>query len=132
MDDEKRTLDELDPPAWGPPPRDTTGLVIRCHELRRKPLGEFTVGDLRVAIQQRLGPLHRLVPRAIAILEANHLVEGDYYPGELLVAVLAIDKTYWHEHVPEWGDVNLIADQVMQACEYIRDPLAAFKADTFK
>jgi CDI immunity proteins len=106
--------------------------VRRCHELRRKPLADFEVGDLRVAIQQEIGPLHRLVPRAVEVLAANPLAEGDNYPGELLLAVLAIDKSYWHEHVDEWGDVNVIADNVMQACEYIREPLRTFKLDTFK
>jgi hypothetical protein len=76
--------------------------------------------------------LRFLVPRALAVLEPNHLVEGDSYPGDLLDAVLRIDKSYWHEHVDEWGDVNLIADEVMQACEYIREPLRAFKVETFK
>jgi contact-dependent growth inhibition (CDI) system CdiI-like immunity protein len=127
-----RTLDELDPPAWRPPPSDATGLVRRCHELRRKPLADFEVGDLRVAIRQEIGPLHRLVPRAVEVLETNPLVEGDYYPGELLLAVLNVDKSYWQAHVDEWSDVNFIADNVMQACEYIREPLKTFKLDTFK
>ena len=76
--------------------------------------------------------LRFLVPRAIAILELNHLVEADSYPGDLLNAVLRIEKSYWREHVDEWGDVNRIADEVMQACEDIREPLHAFRVDTFK
>ena len=124
---ETRTLDELDPPAWGPPPPDTTGLVRRCHELRLKPLADFQVDDLRVAIRQEIGPLHRLVPRAVEVLQTNPLAEGD---SELLLAVLAVDKSYWQAHVDEWSNVNLIADNVIQACEYIREPLKMFKLDT--
>ena len=30
-----------------------------------------------------------------------------------------------------WSEVNLIADNVIQACEYIREPLNRFKLDTF-
>ena len=131
LDVETRTLDELDPPAWGPPPPDATGLVRKCHALRQKPLADFEPGDLRVMIGQEIS-LRFLVPRALVLLEANHLIEADSYPGDLLLMVLAIDKAYWQEHVREWQDVNLIADEVIQACEYIREPLQAFKFDTFK
>lgn len=41
--------------------------------------------------------LRYLIPRAITILEANPLAEGDMYPSDLLSAVLHTDKTYWRE-----------------------------------
>ena len=75
--------------------------------------------------------LRFLVPRALVLLETNHLIEADSFPGDLLLTVLGIDNAYWQEHVHEWQDVNLIADEVMQACEYIRAPLQASKFDTF-
>jgi CDI immunity proteins len=75
--------------------------------------------------------LRFLVPRALALLEPNHLIEADFYPGDLLWTVLGIDKAYWQEHVQEWLDVNLIADEVTRACEHIRERLQAFKLDTF-
>src|SRR5262245_41729932 len=42
--DEHATSDELDPPAWGPPEYDSY-LVRTCHELRKKPLSQFTIED---------------------------------------------------------------------------------------
>jgi CDI immunity proteins len=92
--DDRRTLNELDPPAWGPPCRDDTNLVRRCHELRQTPLAEFGVEDLRIMIGQQVS-LPYLIPLATTILQANALAEGDYYPGDLLHAVLRADKSYY-------------------------------------
>ena len=38
--DRTKTLDELDPPAWGPPTYSSY-LVTTCHRLSAKPLNEF-------------------------------------------------------------------------------------------
>ena len=91
--DERRTLDELDPPAWDAS-GDATALVKRCHELRRTPLSDFTVEDLRVMIGQEISLIY-LVPRAIEVIEANALAEGDFYPGDLLHALVRVRDGYW-------------------------------------
>jgi hypothetical protein len=96
-DTSKRTLDTVDPPAWGPAPPDATFLIKRCHELRTKPLRDFTVEDLRIMIGQQVA-LIRLVPLALDRLELDPLAEGDYYPGDLLASVLQADATVW-----EWS-----------------------------
>ena len=54
----------LDAPAWGPAPAEATYLVRRCHEVRNKPLDEFTVEDLRLMIGQQIA-LQHLVPLAL-------------------------------------------------------------------
>ena len=53
-DESKITLDTVDPPAWGPAPPDATPLITRCHELRTKPLRDFTAEDLRIMIGQQV------------------------------------------------------------------------------
>jgi hypothetical protein len=126
---ESRTLDELDPPAWGAASYDSY-LVRRCHELRRTPLRDFEVEDYRIMIGQQIA-LPILVPRAINILQANPLAEGDFYPGDLLKAVLGIEKPYWHAHVEQWQDVHEIADGLTRAVDELRDPISAFKTTTF-
>jgi hypothetical protein len=84
--DERRTLDELDPPARPAADYDSR-LVTRAHDLRRKPIGDFTAEDLRIMIGQQVALAH-LVPRALDALELNPLAQGDFYPGDLLQAVL--------------------------------------------
>jgi hypothetical protein len=93
-DKSKVTLDTVDPPAWGPAPPGATSLIKRCHELRTKPLVDFTVEDLRLMIGQQVG-LTRLVGLAHRRLRADPLVQGDYYPGDLLASVLGVDGAFW-------------------------------------
>src|ERR1700729_2077109 len=89
-DESKRTLDTVDPPPWGPAPSDATSLIKRCHELRTKPLMDFTVEDLRIMIAQQvaLGPL---VALSLDRLQPDVLV-GDDFPGDLLASVLQIGR----------------------------------------
>jgi hypothetical protein len=96
-DESKRTLDTVDPPAWGPAPPAATSLIKRCHELRTKPLRDFTLEDLRIMIGQQVA-LNRLVPLALDRLRPDPLVEGDAYPGDLLASVLRVDTAFW-----EWS-----------------------------
>jgi len=77
---DERTLNELDPPAWGPPSPEDTTLVQRCHEVLRTPLSELDVEDLRPLISQQVS-LRYLIPRAIAVLQTNPLAEGTSTPA---------------------------------------------------
>ena len=129
--DEQRTLNELDPPAWPPPSEDyPTNLVRRCYELRQTPLANFDVEDLRFMIGQQIS-LRYLIPRAISILEANPLAEGNMYPGDLLSALLRADKAYWHANVGQWQEVEAIASGLVSAVEELRDSIEAFTTSTF-
>jgi len=97
----RKTLDELEGVVWGEPEWDS-GLVTRCHELRTKPIGEFTVGDLCVMIGQRISvPI--LLPLALDILEREPFADAEYYPGDLLESVLGMQDEWWERHA-EWHD----------------------------
>jgi len=74
-DESKRVLDILDPPAWDPAPPDAPFLTKRCHELRTKPLGDFTVEDLRIMIEQKVA-LHRLVGVALTVFHGVDVDEA--------------------------------------------------------
>jgi hypothetical protein len=93
-DKSKRTLDTVDPPAWGPAPPGATALIKRCHELRTKPLVDFTVDDLCVMIGQQVA-LNRLVPLAVERLRPDPLMADDDYPVDLLASVLGVDPAFW-------------------------------------
>lgn len=47
------TIEQLERDVWPGPGPDDTSLVRRCTELRRKPVAEFTIEDLRVMLGQR-------------------------------------------------------------------------------
>jgi hypothetical protein len=93
-DESKRILDILDPPAWGPAPPDATPLFKRCHELRTKPLRDFTTEDLHIMIGQQIA-LQLLVGLALDRLRPDSLTEDDDYPTDLLASVLRVDPAFW-------------------------------------
>ena len=91
-----QTLDELEGVEWGPPTYDS-GLVTNVHRLRRVPLNQFRLEDLRLMIGQQVG-VDYLVPRALDHLEAHPLASGDMYPGDVLAAVARLPDGYWSKH----------------------------------
>lgn len=97
MHDDDQTLEQIEQDYWPEPPSDATFLVRRVTALRRVPLAELGVEDLRIMIGQGVG-LPVLVPRALAVLEREPLAEGDFYPGDLLSAV-ARKHDQWNDAV---------------------------------
>ena len=93
MDIAKQTLEKLENDVWAEPTFDSH-LETTCHRLRKVPIDEFEVEDFRIMIGQDLG-LKFLMPFALEILEENPLAEGDYYPGDLMKAVLTVRSDFW-------------------------------------
>ena len=70
---------------------------------------DFEIEDLRIMISQDIG-LKFLLPLALQELEKNILVEGDYYPGDLLSAVLTSEVNFWKENPIYWKAVKKVLD----------------------
>lgn len=87
----KKTLEQLDGENWGAP---TIGshLSVSCHKLRQKPIGEFSVENLRMMIGQKFS-LEWLMPLALERLQVDPMVEGDNFEGDLLSSCLKAVKT---------------------------------------
>ena len=128
--DTSRSLNELEPPDWGDAPSDATGLVVSVHAARQKPLAELTDEDLRLLIGQNVS-LDRLVPLALRKLEENPLIEADYYPGDLLNAVLTVDSTFWRGHDELASELDGILREVEQALELLQEPIAQFRFSAY-
>jgi hypothetical protein len=88
-----RTLQELEGEDRGEPTWDSH-VVTELHRLRRVPLKDFRIEDLRLVIGQGDG-LPFLVPMALWHLERDPLAEGDFYPGDLLKSVAGVDDAFW-------------------------------------
>ncbi|MFE4801034.1 contact-dependent growth inhibition system immunity protein [Streptomyces sp. NPDC056708] len=82
-----RSLEGLEDDRWPAPSGDATRLVATAHALRRKPIGELTVEDMRLLIRQNEG-LPYLLPLALEVLRLDPMAEGHMYEGDLLSAVL--------------------------------------------
>jgi hypothetical protein len=87
------TLDELEGVEWGSPMYDSS-LVANVHRLRRVPLKQYRLEDLRLMIGQQVG-VEYLVPRALDHLEAHPLASGDFYPGDVLAALSRLPDSFW-------------------------------------
>lgn len=77
-------------PSKNPP----TTLVAKCEALLLKPLNEYSIENLRMMVGQQIG-LEFLIPLAVEKLQEDILAEGDFYPGDLLAAVLRTDRSFW-------------------------------------
>lgn len=99
-----KTLENLEKEVWGAPPYDSH-LVIRIHELRKIPLIEFSIEDLRINIGQNFS-LDYLIPLAIEKLEVNLFAEGDLYEADLLQAVLNVKSEYWINNKTYWKAIK--------------------------
>jgi hypothetical protein len=99
--DRNKNLEELEGEVW---PDSSFGsyVVQESQRLRKTPLDELSIENLRLLIGQQIG-LEFLVPIALEHLYVNPFVSGDFYEGDLLVAVLGLPETFWMEH-PEWNN----------------------------
>ena len=95
-----KSLQELEQSDLGEPTYDSH-LVTTVHRLRRVPLRQFSIEDLRIMIGQSIG--FRTVPIALQHLRKDPFAGGDFYPGDLLKSMLTADSTFWRDH-PEWRD----------------------------
>jgi hypothetical protein len=121
-----KSLEELEGENWGEP-NYPSHLVTTCHRLRRVPIGQLSVEDLRILLGQSIGVKY-LVPLSLEILRRDPLAEGDYYPGDLLCSVLRLEANVWSEH-PEWVNaVNSIVETMKEIPTEIRDTLEIFKS----
>lgn len=102
---QQQSLEELEQQEWGDPSTAPTPLVKRCIELSKVSIDSFSVSDLRLMIGQKFGLLF-LVPIAIEKLQKDIFIEADYYEGDLLAAVLAINSEFWKENQNCWKQIN--------------------------
>jgi hypothetical protein len=107
------TLEQIEGDVWGDPAPGATDLMTTVHRLRRKPVGALTAEDLRLLVAQQVG-LEVLVPRALTRLERDPLLEGDYYPGDLLVATLKVPVSYWSTHPDQLARADSVVTSVAE------------------
>lgn len=122
----RKTLQELERQDWGEPPFPSS-LVRTCHALRRKPLRDFTVEDLRIMIGQNIS-LNYLMPLAIEHLQRDPLAAGDFYPGDLLATVLRVTSGFWQVQPRLRQAVQDLVDHLTPFPEDLHPALQAFQS----
>lgn len=125
------TLEELENDFWGDP-EYKSHLVTECHKLRKVPLADLNIENLRILIGQKVG-LKFLVPLALEYLEKDPLSEGDMYKGDLLACVAAIGNDFW-ELYPDLNNrlVNVKNDLSILSDTITKELLPALKNISYK
>jgi hypothetical protein len=121
--DGSKSLQEIDGEDWGDPETAETPMIGRVLGLRRKPLRELTHGEVRLAVGQKVGfPI--VLEVAIRRLRADPLIEGDYYPGDVLAALVRLDEDDWEGRDDLRSD---LAELFRQAMEQSSEDADAFR-----
>ena len=90
------TLQNLENSEWLSSDYDSR-LIRRIKELRKIPLYEYSIEDLRIMISENVG-LEYLIPLALEKLHEDILAEGNLYKGDLLLAVVNSRDAFWKNH----------------------------------
>ena len=92
-----KSIEQLENNVWEMPNEFPTDMIKRCFEYRKISIAELTTEQIRLLISQEIG-IQYLIGTAIEKLKRNILAEGDFYEGDLLVAVSKIPAEYWTEN----------------------------------
>ena len=71
--------------VW-PEPEFQSGLVLRCHAARKKPIDTLSDLELATLLNQDIGVKH-ILPEAVHRLAQNQPDDTEYYDGQLKEAV---------------------------------------------
>jgi hypothetical protein len=121
-----QNLDQLENYTWPDAQDSDTGLVKRCTALRRKPLQQYTIEDLRVMIGQKFG-LEFLIPLALERLQDDPLASGDCYPGDLLAATMRVNVEYWSDHLDQQEILDSIVSNLSELPPYFEREIEAYQ-----
>jgi len=105
-----RTLEQLEGEVWGEPQFDSY-VVTESHRLRRVPIRQLTVENLRLLVGQKLG-LPWVLELALEILEVEPFAEGDLYEGDLLASVMELSRAELSACSELLERVRLVAESV--------------------
>ena len=87
-----KSVDELEGTAPRPP--FPTEYAARVAAARRRPIRELSEADLRALLTQKHAPAY-LLPLAAERLAHDPWLEAEYYEGDLLSAICAVDPSFW-------------------------------------
>ena len=123
---DRQSLDDIEGTTWGPAPEGATTLVATVHELRRKPVDQLSLADLRLLIGQHVG-VDVLLPRVLELLKRDPLVEADFYPGDLLQSVLRLSSSYWQQNPDLAQTIKKVLDSLPDVPQELQAKVASFR-----
>ncbi|GBF77382.1 hypothetical protein PA598K_05930 [Paenibacillus sp. 598K] len=121
-----KTLEELDGEIWAKP-EFQSALVKKIHQLRKKPITNFTNEDLRLCLSQQEG-LEYLVPVALQKISNQPFHSGDLFVGDLLVSVLRIKGDFWDKNPHLYIELRQLIAGVKEVLKRIEEQLIKFES----
>ena len=112
-----KSIEQLENDVWKEPIHFPSNLVINCYKYRKIPIDELTIEQLRVLISQQIG-LKYILGIVINKLEQNILSEGDFYEGDLLMAVSSLPTEVWTEYETEFLKFKSIVEVNSSTIKY--------------
>lgn len=110
--DPSKSLEQLDGDDWGKPTYESH-LVVTCYKLRKIPLSQFEPENFRILLSQNFS-LEYLIPLVLDLLESDPWIECDFFPGDLLKAVLEVEEKHWHENSRQRERLTRIAKKARE------------------
>ena len=96
-----KSLLELGAWSWNREPSEIElnpdRFTIELDRISKKKLCQYTPSDIYIAVSQEKG-LQYTQPMAVALLSDDLLIDCEFYPGDLLKAVLSVPTTYYQLH----------------------------------
>lgn len=89
-----KSIEQLEDHVWSQNGDFPSGLVERCFNYRKVPIGSLTNEQLRTLLAQRIGITY-ILPIVIAKLEKNPLCGGNLYEGDLLESTMRVEVALW-------------------------------------
>lgn len=122
-----KSIESLEKKSFAAVSTDESSIVQRLSRLRKVPINEFQIDDIRFMIIQGIG-LKFLIPEAIDLLKENLLTESNYYEGDLLNSILLLNEEQWRQVGEHWDTIDsLIKDRL----EFLRTMEPKLKIDNF-
>ncbi|MCG2616644.1 contact-dependent growth inhibition system immunity protein [Terrimonas sp. NA20] len=76
----------------------------------RIPIKDLSKEQVRLLLSQDIGTIF-LLDKTIQILEEDILADGDFYPGDLLSALLNVSEVYWKSNSDLAGRLYSLLNQ---------------------
>lgn len=100
-----KSLRELGAWSWLREPSEmelnSDRLTIELDRISKKKLCQYTPSDIYLAVSQEKG-LQYTLPMAVPLLSDDLFIECEFYPGDLLKAVLSVPTTYYQHHTEDF------------------------------
>ena len=94
--DRSKSIEQLSGYYWLAPDFESN-VVLKSHAMRRKPLAELSLEDIRMGVMQQVGVSY-LVPLALEVVEKDPYAESLNFPAEIAEVLFNIPFEYWCAH----------------------------------